>query len=233
MRVRLLLALAAVMAITLAVAPALADQQIVAGVTDRFLTTAVTIAQGEQVTFHNTDLATHDVTSDAAGPDGAPLFDSAQIGLNKTAVVEGTQYLKTGTYTFFCSIHPFMKGTLTVSSDGTPVPRPGSATPPPADALTVAASRVRSSMLGRITLRVKVSGPATVTVRARATGTATLASATAHFAKAGARTVALRLTRAGRSALRHHSSVAVTIALAARDAAGHTAGAGATARLLR
>src|ERR1051325_7982301 len=93
-------------AVALTAAPALADGEIVAAVSDHFTTPSVTIAQGEKVTFRNTDVVTHDVTSEQAGADGAPLFQSAKIGLGQTALVEGTQYLTSGRYPFLCSLHP-------------------------------------------------------------------------------------------------------------------------------
>src|SRR5207244_10584611 len=66
--------------------------------------------------------------ADAPGPDGkAPLCKSETIKGDGTQVpVVGTQQLKTGTYTFHCSIHFFMTATLHVTDKGTPLPPPGS-----------------------------------------------------------------------------------------------------------
>jgi plastocyanin len=111
--------------LSVAVPLALGDQQITAEPRDRFGTTTVTIAQGESVTFTNNDIDSHNVTAMANGADGKPLFASATIPLRQTARVDGTQYLATGSYQFDCTLHPFMKGTLVVTSAGSPVPRPG------------------------------------------------------------------------------------------------------------
>jgi plastocyanin len=108
-----------------AVPLALGDQQITAEPRDRFGTQTVTIAQGESVTFTNNDVDSHNVTATANGADGKPLFASANISFHQTARVDGTQYLVTGSYQFDCTIHPYMKGTLVVTSAGSPVPRPG------------------------------------------------------------------------------------------------------------
>ena len=46
-----------------------------------------------------------------------PLFWSARAGLGDTVPVQGLKNLKPGnTYTFFCTLHPGMKGTLVVAS---------------------------------------------------------------------------------------------------------------------
>lgn len=99
-----------------------ADQEIVADTPNRYTTPSVTIDQGEPLYFRNRDFARHDVTHLA----DQPLFRSAIIGQNETAFVEGSQHLTTGTYEFFCSIHPQMKGTLNVTAAGQPAPPPGS-----------------------------------------------------------------------------------------------------------
>jgi plastocyanin len=128
-RVRAVL-VAAIAALVTGVTPgALADQQISAGqgaATAGFTTKQVTMAQGERLTFQNNDsTARHNVVARMNGPDGKPLFESDTIGGGQSAFVNGSQYLKTGTYDFYCTLHGNMTGTLTVTSEGTP------ATPPP------------------------------------------------------------------------------------------------------
>src|SRR5882757_1605868 len=116
-------------AIFLVAAPALADQQFQTRSGTRYAATSVTIAQGERLTLANKDSVQHDITSDAASG-GQPLFSSPLVPPGSEATVDGTQYLTTGSYTFHCSVHPFMKATLIVSSAGSPAPRPGSAVKP-------------------------------------------------------------------------------------------------------
>lgn len=77
------------------------------------------------LTFVNADISAHDLVAREAGPSDAPwcsryagqgscpLFASRIVGLGGEAVVEGTDRLAPGaTYGFFCSIHPWMSGTL-------------------------------------------------------------------------------------------------------------------------
>jgi plastocyanin len=110
---------------------AFGDQQIIAGPPpasrDQFSPTNVTIDQGMKVSFQNRDIDTHNVTADAKGADGQPLFaTSGTVGPGSSAEVGGTQFLTTGNYKFVCTIHPGMEGFLHVTSAGTPVPRPAS-----------------------------------------------------------------------------------------------------------
>src|SRR5204863_7601065 len=117
-------------------APALGDATITAGpVPNRYANTEATIGQGQTVTFQNSDRsALHDVTSDQAGSDGNALFKSETVEGGKSAPVKGVEFLTTGDYAFHCSLHPFMKGTLHVSSNGTPKPRtPDNPAPNPSD----------------------------------------------------------------------------------------------------
>src|SRR3954447_22740776 len=117
------------LAVVALVVPALAwaDKRIEAGPPNRFTTTDVTMDQGEKLTFHNGDTVTHDVTATQNGPDGKPLFKTAATDAGKDSFVDGSQYLSAGHYDFICSIHPNMKGSIHVTSNGTPAQRPGSA----------------------------------------------------------------------------------------------------------
>ena len=85
-----------------------------------------TINQGQQLTLQNVGPANmHDVWSRLNGPDGKKLFISPTISPGQNTVVNGTQYLTTGSYAFFCNVHPFeMSGNLAVTGAGTPQPRP-------------------------------------------------------------------------------------------------------------
>jgi plastocyanin len=70
----------------------------------------VTVPRGSTVDFLNLDVPQHDVRSTTAG-----LFASELIGTGQTAPVTGVDRLGPGSYGFYCSLHPNMKGTLTVT----------------------------------------------------------------------------------------------------------------------
>ncbi|HUU49275.1 MAG TPA: plastocyanin/azurin family copper-binding protein [Nitrosopumilaceae archaeon] len=77
-----------------------------------FLPSSVTINTGDVVEWTNSDIAAHTVTagSPADGPSG--VFDSS-------LVLGGTQYAhtfeETGSYDYFCMVHPWMVGIVQVN----------------------------------------------------------------------------------------------------------------------
>ena len=221
-----------------------ADATIYAGPPNQFFQGDVTIAQGEAVTFQNMDTVPHDVTAQGKGADGKPLFQSAQVGTGQSAPVEGVQYLTSGSYPYICSIHPFMKGTITVSSDGTPKPRPGgggstgggggqASADTSAPSLTVKVlDTKRSKVRKRRSLQVAVttSEPATVTVTATSGGKV-LARGTSKLNKAGTKKLSIKLTKAGLKAAKSKKPVSVTITADGKDSAGNASSAQASGRL--
>jgi polyvinyl alcohol dehydrogenase (cytochrome) len=112
--------------------PGGASGQIVSGPVAQFygyLTPAMVAKKGVPVTYRNADITTHDVVQDprvdgVAGPDTnpwcgsfapgkCPAFYTKLLGLGEEAVVQGTDQLTAGTvYSFYCSLHPGMKGKL-------------------------------------------------------------------------------------------------------------------------
>ena len=66
----------------------------------------LTVAKGTTVEFTNGDSTNHTATATDAS-----VFDTGTIapGKTKSIVLD-----KSGTFAFFCSFHPFMKGTITV-----------------------------------------------------------------------------------------------------------------------
>lgn len=72
-----------------------------------FSLSSVTVAAGAEVTFENTGKATHTMTAD----DGS--FDTGRVAPGSTAKV--TAPSTPGSYSFHCTIHPSMTGTLTVT----------------------------------------------------------------------------------------------------------------------
>jgi plastocyanin len=154
MRLRGKVAAITAAAMLLTAPAAIADEEIVGATPNRYQNADVTIDQGEKLTFRNTDFVMHDVVSDAKGDVKDHLFASDTISGGSTSFVGGSQYLTTGTYTFYCSVHPSqMKGTLTVTSAGTPAQRPssGSGDSAPAEPLlaSVAKRAAKASDLRR------------------------------------------------------------------------------------
>ncbi len=76
-----------------------------------FLPGEVTIGVGESVTWHNDSGVIHTVTSGIfeEGSDG--VFDSSIVMAGDTFTHTFTE---TGQYEYFCSIHPWMTGTVIV-----------------------------------------------------------------------------------------------------------------------
>ena len=73
-----------------------------------FLPADMVVAPGQHVIFTNIGVNPHTVTSDTAA------FDSGT--LNKNAKFDLTAPAATGTYTYHCTFHLFMRGSVTVSS---------------------------------------------------------------------------------------------------------------------
>jgi plastocyanin len=72
-----------------------------------FVPTALSVQTGTTVTWTNHDPDAHTVTSD-----DDTSFDSGPFGQGATFEFTAGP---PGTYTYFCSIHPFMRATLTVT----------------------------------------------------------------------------------------------------------------------
>ncbi|MGZ4904236.1 MAG: cupredoxin domain-containing protein [Halobacteriota archaeon] len=70
-----------------------------------FNPSSLTITKGANVTWTNDDSTTHTVTSDTGA------FDSGNLSPGATYT---RQFNDTGTFPYHCTIHPFMKATITV-----------------------------------------------------------------------------------------------------------------------
>jgi len=206
--------------LALPTALAFADQQITASFNKKYDNPNVTIAQGERLTFRNNDLVMHDVSSEMPGQFSSPLIDNGQ-----TAFVEGSQYLTTGSYKYVCSIHTEMVGTLTVSSDGTPVPRPGSGGPAPADTapptLKLSAPNTKASAVKKSgKLKFNVTSDEAATLRLRASFHSVRAGfLTTEIVAAAGQPFTLKISAGVRKKLRKGSRLKLTGT--AKDTAGN------------
>ncbi len=79
-----------------------------------YATPVVVSHSGQKVTYVNLDNVQHDVNSTQKGKNGLPLFHSKLIGLGESAPVQGAEKVPAGTYEFYCSVHPGMRGQLVV-----------------------------------------------------------------------------------------------------------------------
>lgn len=72
-----------------------------------FSPTSLTVKKGTSVIWTNNDSATHTVTRDGAdGPSSGSIENSQTYSFT---------FSQTGTFTYHCSIHPSMSGTVTVT----------------------------------------------------------------------------------------------------------------------
>ena len=75
----------------------------------------LTVNVGDTIAVENKDIAPHTVTNgkDATDPTMGKLFDTSIINAGDSAEIV-TASVDPGEYAFFCSVHPYMTGTLTV-----------------------------------------------------------------------------------------------------------------------
>jgi plastocyanin len=219
-------------------APAVADQTVTAGpLPNTFANPDVTIAQGEALLFQNSDpTAFHDLTSDKTA-NGKSVFASETIENGKTSPVKGVEFLTTGDYPFHCSVHPFMKGTLHVSTAGTPKqptpdnPAPATADATPADArVSILDSRI-SGVLEHKGVRVRLSTnePARFKLTAKS-GKTTVATGQLTV-KGGKRTTKMALTKKGKQLLFKANTVKLKLSAVVNDASDNRSAASATRTL--
>jgi plastocyanin len=75
----------------------------------------LTVKVGDTIAVENKDIAPHTVTNgkDATDPTMGKLFDTSIINAGDSAEIVAAD-LDPGEYAYFCSVHPYMTGTLTV-----------------------------------------------------------------------------------------------------------------------
>ena len=205
---------AALLVAGLAAAPARADGTITAIPPNQFASSVTTIDQGEKVTFMNFDIAGHDVSAKDRGPDGKPVFSSELIGPFGSAPVTGTEYLRSGSYPFICTVHPGMEATLEVTSAGQPVPHNGHGGQGSGEqslTLKITSKKVKRVLAdGAVKVKLGSGAPAKVKLVAKTEG-ARLGKGTAELDKAGTRSFAVKLRKRGRKALKGKDSAVVRV----------------------
>ena len=148
--------------------------------------------------------SSHNVTARQNGPDGSALFRTPTIS-GGTVGVQGTQYLTTGIYEFFCTVHPTtMQATLMVTASGTPQARPS------------ATLSVRSRKLAKVskkgiqvavTASTKIDG-ASLTAKL---GKTTIGKASGQSFAAGQTFATIKLSKSGKNKLKGKSKAKVTV----------------------
>ena len=92
-----------------------------------FLPATVTVEVGDSVVWYNYDSAAHTVTTGtvSGGPDG---FLNVFLQVNDAL---DARFPNSGTFDYFCMVHPWMTGKVVVKDVSSPPPKPVSPAPPP------------------------------------------------------------------------------------------------------
>src|SRR5262249_23844255 len=130
------------------------------------------------------------------------------------------------------SVHPFMTGTLHVSSNGTPKTKPPPAdTVPPTAFVQIRDKKIKTVLKHKaLTISLEVNEQSTFVVTAGA-GKTKLGGATYRNANGVIASAKLRLTKAGRTLLARSRKVTVKVKIAVTDAAGNRSAGSATRKL--
>ena len=153
--------------------------------------------------------------------DGEIQFDSGQLGFGPegyTAMAQRADWftprdLDPGTYTYFCRVHPYMRGAFRVRGTPRPKPPPGGSAAP---ATRISSKRSTVDRAGR--LRVKLGcgsgkGSCTGTLRLQVPSrgkTKTVGSARYKLAAGRSGSVRIRLSRSALKTLKRKGSLRVT-----------------------
>jgi plastocyanin len=111
----LVVGIAALAVLTMAWPARPATPALVTAFNVHFVPNTVTLDRGAELQFFNADAAGrleslgHTLTEYRS--DGPPRFETSLVQFGAVAPA-GVAALPQGTYTFFCQVHPFMKGTL-------------------------------------------------------------------------------------------------------------------------
>jgi plastocyanin len=77
----------------------------------KFVPETATVKAGQKISVPNADAAPHTLTEQPSS--GDPAFDTGNVTGKQTGTFTAPE---PGTYEYFCELHAFMKGTLTVVS---------------------------------------------------------------------------------------------------------------------
>jgi plastocyanin len=224
-----------------------------------------TVEPGQSITFHNADAvasmnAFHTITAckdpctaktGVAYPiaNGPVTFDSGELGFNGNQNSFGNapaanrdtwqtpKDLPTGTYTYFCRIHPFMRGAFRVEPQSSPRQ---TLKAKKKQKLGKAAVTEKVNKSATVQLRAKVSGPGTAAGRssaARVLSQALDAKRSMKSLRPGVRTkIKLRFSKAARkrmrAALANAGPMKVVVTATATDGYGKTSKDKARFRLI-
>lgn len=83
-----------------------------------YLPASATVSAGAPIQWDNPTASHHTVTHDGCQSDGACAFDSGSVAPNGSFTLPG---LPPGRYPYHCTLHPIMRGVLTVM-DPSPLP---------------------------------------------------------------------------------------------------------------
>ena len=75
----------------------------------------LTVKKGDKITVNNVDTMPHTVTNGESGsdPNSGKIFDTSIINGGDSTEID-TSNIDAGTYPFYCMVHPYMTGSLTV-----------------------------------------------------------------------------------------------------------------------
>ena len=75
----------------------------------------LTVKKGDKITVNNADTMPHTVTNGESGsdPNSGKLFDTSIINGGDSAELD-TSTVDAGTHPYYCMLHPYMTGTLTI-----------------------------------------------------------------------------------------------------------------------
>ena len=156
--------------------------------------------------------------------DGEIQFDSGQLGYGPegyTAMAQRADWftpsdLDPGTYTYFCRVHPYMRGSFRVRGTPKPKPPPGGGPGGGAPSVRIASKRATADRAGRLRLKLGCSGGSgscsgkLVLQDAAGGRTRTLGSARYKLAAGRSASVRIRLSRSARARLARRRSMRVT-----------------------